>query len=68
MKNQKLISIIGILLMALSVSTIIGSISSDQKSLADIYRTGKIRLIHELIVAVGHRWQRCCETKCSAAV
>jgi hypothetical protein len=50
MKNLKLISIIGILLMALSASTIIGSISSDQKSLADIYRTGKIRLIHELTI------------------
>jgi hypothetical protein len=50
MKNQKLISAFGILLMALSVSKMIGSISSDQKTLADIYRTGKIRLIHELTI------------------
>jgi len=49
MKNKKLTSIIGIL-MALSVSMIIGSTSSDQKSLADIYRTGKIRLIKELTI------------------
>ena len=50
MKNQKLISIIGILLLALSVSTIIDSIPSGQKSLADIYRIGKIRLIPELTI------------------
>jgi len=49
MKNKKIISITGIL-MALSVSMIIGSTSSDQKSLADIYRTGKIRLIKELTI------------------
>jgi len=49
MKNKKLISIIGILI-ALSVSMIIGSTSSDQKSLADTYRTGKIRLIKELTI------------------
>ena len=50
MKNKKFISIIGILFMTLFISTIIGSTSSDQKSLADIYRTGKIRLIPELII------------------
>ena len=49
MRNKKLTSIIGIL-MALSVSMIIGSTSSGQKSLADIYRTGKIRFIPELII------------------
>ncbi len=49
MKNIKSISIIGIL-MALSLSMIMGSTSSGQKSLADIYRTGKIRLIPEIII------------------
>jgi len=49
MKNQKLISIFAILIMFLSVVAVVSSIPSE-KSLADIYRIGEIRLIPELII------------------
>jgi len=49
MKNQELISVSAILIMALSVVTIVSSIPSE-KSLAELYRTGKIRLIKELTI------------------
>jgi len=49
MKNQKLVSLFAILIMVLSAAAVVSSIPSE-KSLADIYRTGKIRLIPELTI------------------
>ena len=49
MKNHKLFSIFPILIMVLSGVAVVSSIPSE-KSLADIYRTGKIRLIKELTI------------------
>jgi len=49
MKNQKLFSVFPILIIVLSGIAVISSIPSE-KSLADIYRTGKIRLIKELTI------------------
>ncbi len=49
MKNQKLVSVFAILIMVLSAVAVVISIPSE-KSLAELYRTGKIRLNPELTI------------------
>ena len=49
MKNQKLVSVFAILIMFLSAVAVVSAIPSE-KSLAELYRTGKIRLIPELTI------------------
>lgn len=49
MKNQKLVSVFAILIMVLSAVAVVRSIPSE-KPLAELYRTGKIRLIPELTI------------------
>lgn len=49
MKNKKLVSLFAILIMVLSAAAVVRSIPSE-KTLAELYRTGKIRLIPELTI------------------
>ncbi len=49
MKNQKLVSVFAILIIFLSAVAVVSSIPSE-KSLAELYRTGKIRLNPELTI------------------
>jgi len=49
MKNQKLVSAFSILILFLSEVAVVSSIPSE-KSLAELYRTGKIRLIPDLTI------------------
>jgi hypothetical protein len=49
MKSQKLVSVFSILILFLSAATVVSPIPSE-KSLAKLYRSGRIRLIPDLII------------------